>query len=118
MTITTDQPATSSAPAGMGHNSGAAATNTIGVRLFNSLTRYGLGEPRREITLPAGATVGDVVRRFDIPSAELYLVLINGRDATPTLGTPVELDRELEDGDVVALSGPVPFSWGYGAPVV
>ena len=24
----------------------------------------------------------------------------------------------LEEGDVVALSGPVPYSYGYGAPVV
>lgn len=104
--------------AGIGHNSGAGAANVISVRLFNSLTRYGRGEPRREIALPLGATVGDVVRRFDIPHTDLYLVLVNGRDVTPTLGTPVELNRELADGDTVALSGPVPFSWGYGAPVV
>ena len=24
----------------------------------------------------------------------------------------------IDEGDVIALSGPVPYSWGYGAPVV
>lgn len=104
--------------AGIGHNSAATARCRVEVRLFNSLTRHGKGEPRRHLDLPAGATVGDVVRRFDIPRPDIYLVLVNGRDVTRTLGDAVNLDRELEDGDCVALSGPVPFSWGYGAPVV
>jgi hypothetical protein len=104
--------------AGIGHNAAATARCRVEVRLFNSLTRHGKGEPRRHIDLPAGATVGDVARRFDIPHNDIYLVLVNGRDVSRTLGDPVNLDRELEDGDCVALSGPVPFSWGYGAPVV
>ena len=45
--------------------------------------------------------------------------MTNGRDVTPgRVGAPVSSDREIADGDIVALSGPVPYSYGYGAPVV
>lgn len=100
-----------------GHNSGAIQI-TIEVRLFNSLVPHGGGRPMQRLQMPAGVTVGDVIRHFGIPPKDVYLVLINGRDPTPTLGDMVNQDRTLDDGDVVALSGPVPFSWGYGAPVV
>jgi len=100
-----------------GHNSGAIQI-TVEVRLFNSLVPHGGGRPFQTLTLPAGSTVGDVIRHFGIPARDVYLVLINGRDPTPTLGDIVNMNRTLEEGDVVALSGPVPFSWGYGAPVV
>ncbi len=103
---------------GIGDNSGIAPRMRVTVRLFNSLAGFGDGSPGMDIELDAGARVGDVVRRFGVPPQRIYLVLINGRDVTRDLGGPVNLFRELEDGDVVALSGPVPFSWGYGAPVV
>ena len=105
------------APATIGHNSRSTRI-AVEVKLFNSLTRHGDGRPVQELDLKAGATVGDVVRHFAIPASAVYLVLVNGRDVTRTLGDGVNLDRELDDGDVVALSGPVPFSWGYGAAVV
>ena len=45
--------------------------------------------------------------------------MTNGRDVTPgRVGAPVNSDREIAIGDIVALSGPVPYSYGYGAPVV
>ena len=44
--------------------------------------------------------------------------MVNGRDVTPLLNGGIETGHLLEDGDVVALSGPVPCSWGYGSPVV
>ena len=33
-------------------------------------------------------------------------------------GTPVNRGHEIAEGDVVALPGAVPHSYGYGAPVV
>ena len=44
----------------------------------------------------------------------------NGRDVTPGIyrGGVVNTEAVLDDGDVIAVSGPVPYSWAYGAPVV
>jgi hypothetical protein len=69
--------------------------------------------------LPAGTTVGELAARLRIPREELFLVLVNGRDITPGLVSGAIKDYHLiEDGDVVAFSGAVPYSYGYGAPVV
>jgi hypothetical protein len=106
--------------AGVGHNS-ARATIRVESRLFNSLGKFsGSGRNWREtFELPAGSTIGDLVAAWGIPEAEIFLVLKNGRDVTPGLvGDPVLLGGVLEDGDVIAFSGPVPYSYGYGAPVV
>lgn len=101
---------------GYGDNSGAAPRIRIEVRMFNSLSAFAEGKPA-EAELPVGTTVGDVVHRYGLPVDRIFLVLVNGRDVTREMGQ-VNLLRELEDGDVVAFSGPVPYSWGYGAPVV
>ena len=95
-------------------------TIQIEVRLFNSLQQYaGPDGWRSQLELPAGATVGDLVKALDVPSREIFVVFCNGRDVTRGLvGAPVNLERALDDGDVVALSGPVPYSYGLGAPVV
>ncbi len=46
-------------------------------------------------------------------------VLVNGRDITPGLvGDDIRDYHVLDDGDVIALSGEVPYSYGYGSPVV
>jgi len=71
-----------------------------------------------EITYPVGSTIGDIVKDFNVPLPELFLILVNGRDVAPGVVGDVRLAHQLEDGDVVALSGPVPYSFGYGAPVV
>jgi hypothetical protein len=102
----------------IGHNVGDL-TIAVEVRLFNSLSRFGGREgPRRILSLPAGGTLGDVLDRLRIPQSEVFLALQNGRDVTASLHTGINTERTLDEGDVVALSGPVPYSWGYGSPVV
>jgi len=103
----------------LGHNSQGLEI-TVEVRLFNSVAKHaGEGGAVRRLTLPAGGRVGDVVAELKIPREKVFLALVNGRDVTPGLvGAEIRTGYELEDGDVVALSGPVPFSYGYGAPVV
>lgn len=107
-------------PAGIGHNAEGAEI-AIEVRLFNSLVRHaGREGPVRRLSLPAGATVGDVIDRLRLPYDDVFLVLRNGRDVSPGLYGGGFANREagLESGDVLAFSGPVPYSYGLGAPVV
>ncbi len=110
MTIDIDQ---------FGHNS-EGATVTIESRLFNSLTRFsGDRSCRERFTLPAGSTVRDVLEKWGLPKAEVFLCMRNGRDVTPGLvGAEINVDTVLDEGDVIAFSGPVPYSYGFGAPVV
>lgn len=107
-------------PAGIGHNAEGATIN-IEVRYFNSLARYsGVDGLVRSIEVPADETVGSLIARLGLPIAEIFLVLRNGRDISPGLyqGGNVNTEAGLTEGDVVAFSGPVPYSYGYGAPVV
>ena len=91
----------------------------VRVRLFNTVaSKMGAASGEHELELPPGSTIADVVERLRIPLGNVFLVLLNGRDVTPTLRGPVNVDEFLEDGDVIAFSGPVPYSAGYGAPVV
>lgn len=103
---------------GIGDNSGDVEIQ-IEVRAFNSLARF-LDTPsrRRRLSVPAGSSVGDILARLDIPAGDVFLVLCNGKDVTPGLDGGVHTAFQPEQGDVIALSGPVPYSWGYGAPVV
>ncbi len=102
----------------IGHNAGPSSVS-VRIKAFNSLVGYcDPGRLQEPFVYPAASTVADIVRDLAIPLDKLFLVLINGRDVSPGLVGQVNLDRVLEDGDVVALSGPVPFSFGYGAPVV
>ncbi|MDJ0639594.1 MAG: hypothetical protein QNJ20_12210 [Paracoccaceae bacterium] len=103
----------------IGHNS-RQGTVTIESRLFNSLTKYkGQRSTRESFTLPAGSTVEDVLKLWGLPKKEVFLCLRNGRDVTSGLvGVEINGNAALEDGDVIALSGPVPYSYGYGAPIV
>ena len=92
----------------------------IEVRLFNSLTRYaGKRNPVR-LEMPLRATVGDLLRRLPVPESEIFLLTHNGRNLMLGFGfgSGIETSKELVDGDVVALSGPIPFSRGYGSPVI
>jgi molybdopterin converting factor small subunit len=105
---------------GIGHNS-QGITLRIEARFFNSLRKYnGQDGVRKFVTVDAGSTVGDLIKRFKLPIPEIFLVLKNGRDITPGLyqGGVVNEDAVLDDGDVIAFSGPVPYSYGYGSPVV
>lgn len=107
-------------PTAIGHNTGSI-TLTIEVRLFNSLTKHAGPEgPVRRLELFAGATVGDVVDRLRLPAADIFLVLRNGRDVSPGVygGGTFNRHAVLDQDDVLAFSGPVPYSFGFGAPVV
>ncbi len=106
--------------AGIGHNI-SGSTILVEVKFFNSLAKFTRSETFAEsIEIPAGATVGFLVRHFNLPVPEIFLVLKNGRDITPGIyqGGVVNTEASLEDGDTIAFSGPVPYSYGYGAPVV
>jgi hypothetical protein len=105
---------------GIGHNSEGVSLK-VEARFFNSLAKYsGQDGLCRQVALNAGSTVGDLIRMFKLPLADIFLVLRNGRDITPGLyqGGVVNEEVTLEDGDVIAFSGPVPYSYGYGSPVV
>ncbi len=103
----------------MGHNS-EGVTIKVEVRLFNSVGVYNReknGWP--VVTLPAGGNIGDVARELGVPKEKIFVAWVNGKDVTPGLiGAEMREGYELEDGDVIAFSGPVPYSYGYGAPVV
>ncbi|MCH9808157.1 MAG: hypothetical protein K0U74_10515 [Alphaproteobacteria bacterium] len=105
--------------AGLGHNA-RNATVSVEARLFNSLQKYAGPEGWRSTkSFPAGATIYDLAAEFGLPPKEIFLVMKNGRDVTAGLvGAPANLNAALEDGDVIAFSGPVPYSYGLGAPVV
>lgn len=105
--------------AGLCYNS-KNGTVTIESRLFTSLTRFrGQRFARESFTFPACATVHDVSEAWGLPKREVFLCLRNGRNVTPGLvGTKINGYVVLNDGDVIALSGPVPYSCGYGAPIV
>jgi hypothetical protein len=103
---------------GIGDNRQELPRVRVSVKMFNSLAAYGGGCAPVDIELDAGATVAEIVHRFGVPFERIFLVLVNGRDISRSLDGAVNLARELEDGDAVTLSGPVPYSWGYGAPVI
>ncbi len=105
--------------AAIGHNRQGA---TVGVerRSFNSVARLAEnGRARAAPSLPTGSTLGKRIGRLGIPAAAIHPIMVNRRDVTPgRVGAPVNRDHETVDGDVVALSGPAPYSDRYGAPVV
>jgi sulfur carrier protein len=49
--------------------------------------------------LPPGITVGNIVKRLDIPEKEVTLIFVNGVHA--------EFETELHDSDALALFPPV-----------
>lgn len=106
---------------GIGHNTDGVVLK-VEARFFNSLAKYSgcQGQLCRSIEVPAGTRIGDLITQFKLPLSEIFLVLKNGRDVTPGIyqGGVVNEEVALEDGDVIAFSGPVPYSYGYGAPVV
>ena len=86
----------------------------VEIRLFNSLSRYRADR----LELPEGSTVADALARIPVPRGEIFLSLLNGRNISRALGGEVEGHHALSNGDRLALSGPVPYSRGYGAPIV
>ncbi len=89
----------------------------IEVCLFNSVAAHlGLWQPSR-IALPDGTQASDIPLRLGIPAPLIYAAWRNGRDIMTTFGGTLQAGITLQHGDRLALSGPVPFSRGYGAPV-
>lgn len=101
----------------MGHNASGIEIE-IEVRLFNSIQRNVGGNIKRSLTLPAGSTVGDVFSQLRIREEDVFLVWCNGRDITRTMPGTVNMEFVPDHGDVIAISGAVPYSWGLGSPVV
>jgi hypothetical protein len=89
----------------------------IEICLFNSLARYAPQGAPFHLNLPAGSRAADVPTTLKIPPREIFVVWRNGRNITTSFGGEVERDVTLEHGDRLALSGPIPFSRAYGAPV-
>jgi molybdopterin converting factor small subunit len=75
---------------------------TVQVKLFATLREYrpglGIGEPF-PVEMPGGATVGDLVRRLDLPVEEVKIVFVNALVR--------ELDHVLADGDELGIFPPV-----------
>ena len=92
----------------------------ITVRFFNSLTKYANGNIHVPVTLDQRMTIGEVLNTLPVPESEIFLVLHNGRNVMRGFGfnSGIEKEHVLKDGDILALSGPVPFSRGYGSAVV
>jgi hypothetical protein len=65
-------------------------------------------------------TVGEVLNILPVPESEIFLLLHNGRNIIRGYGYNGGIEKEhiLQHGDALAFSGPVPFSRGYGSPVV
>lgn len=110
------------APAGIGHNTAPETVRFI-VKGFNSISPYveKTGAPM-EMTMPFGSTLKDLVALLNIPDFKIFLAMKNGRDVTtglyPSQKPVVNLKVEIEEGDHISFSGPVPYSYGYGSPVV
>ena len=92
----------------------------IEVRLFNSLARYAPGRQGRfALRVARPATVRSALARLAIPRERIFVLWLNGRNLKEGVGftAAIDGDQALVDGDVLALSGPVPYSTAYGTPV-
>ena len=106
----------------VGHNSGDGLGRFV-VKGFNSISPYVKehGAPRA-MALPLGSTLRDLVRELAIPDGRMFLAFKNGRDVTAGIyyakDPVINLDVEIDEGDHISFSGPVPYSYGYGSAVV
>jgi molybdopterin converting factor small subunit len=74
----------------------------VRLRLFATLSQYLPPDADGDgvtLSLPGGATLGDVLVRFRIPAGEAYLTVVNGDNAEPA--------RPLADGDEITLFPPL-----------
>ncbi len=75
---------------------------TVQVKLFATLRRYRPGLKMGQalaVELPAGATVGQLIRELGLPGEEVRMVFVNGLVR--------ERDHPLADGDEVGIFPPV-----------
>ncbi|MBK7135867.1 MAG: hypothetical protein IPH73_06475 [Rhodocyclales bacterium] len=89
----------------------------VEVHLYNSLVRFVPKYEPLRLSLPAGAAPSEVARRLGIPEREIFAAWHNGHNILKSFGGSFEEGVVLGDGDRLALSGPIPFSRAYGAPV-
>jgi molybdopterin converting factor small subunit len=91
-------------PAGAGGPPPDPAGDRVEVRvhLFANLADYAPGRGGEGVTrvvLPAGATIGDLLRRLRIPDELPRLLLLNGQESA--------LELRLRAGDVVSVLPPL-----------
>ncbi len=98
------------------------ATIEVEVWLYGPLAQYA-GEASQgsyaqlNLEMPAGSTVGDLVRQLGIPAEERGITFVNG-DLAALPGLEADLDVVLYDGDRVGISHPRsmwPFQYRFGA---
>jgi hypothetical protein len=84
----------------------------ITTKFFNSLQKYaGAHKFQMEMFIPLDSTIESLIRALGIPSLEVHLVIKNGRAISwPIQDTSIAAEPII-NGDVIALSGPVPFNW-------
>jgi hypothetical protein len=86
----------------------------VEVRIYNSLQKF-VPQAKLNLEVDGEMTVATIVEHLRIDGREIYVAFKNG---TPLgRGIAAAADTTVGDGDILALSGPIPFSWGYGAPV-
>jgi sulfur carrier protein ThiS len=86
----------------------------IEVRIYNSLQKF-VAQPRITLDIQGQVSVAAQVHQLGIDGREIYVAFKNGKPLGR--GMAAAADTTLSNGDSLALSGPIPFSWGYGAPV-
>lgn len=94
----------------------------IEIWLYGPLARYGGDADRGSYAqlnweMPAGAKMRNLVERLELPLPEKGITFVNG-DLTDMPGVGADLDRELCEGDRVAifhLKAMWPFQYRFGA---
>lgn len=93
--------------------------------LYGELARYGGVEAQPShanllVSLPARATMGDLLRTLGMPTEARGITFING-DLSAMPGVQPDLEHPLEDGDRVAffhLRSMWPFQYRHGVPMI
>lgn len=78
----------------------------IAFKLFASLSDYlpaGSRDNRIELDVEEGVTVGELIRRYQVPERSAHLVLVNGLFIPPAQ----RLRHRLKPGDEVAVWPPI-----------
>lgn len=75
----------------------------VQVKLFATLRKHlppGASAGKATLTLPAGATLRDLIQHLNIPQDMAQMVLVNGEQTR-------EFERALAEGDAVSIFPPV-----------
>jgi hypothetical protein len=95
---------------------------TVDAWLYGTLARYGSNEEHvsfahRQVILPEGSTLADLLIRLRMPTEERGITFINGQlSAMP--GLQPDLGHSLHQGDRIGLFDPKsmwPFQYRHGA---